>query len=175
MCAASDSFSRGTTCYIVYKLEATGTALDGLSYTRTIIGSWTKLRAAIEAVPMQGTATLATKVDFKYDGQIVISGKSVTVLGNGAVLNGGGGFFSVQQGALTLESLTLMEGGAAHGGAINSKASQLTLRYTTLYSNHGGFGCDIYVDGGYVDITGGNFTANGGGESGGAITISVGV
>jgi hypothetical protein len=107
-------FQAGTMCYIVYQLVKTGTALDGLSYTRTIVSSWTALRAAIEAVPAGSSCTFALSGStFKcdYDSQIVLkSGAHVTVLGQGAILDAkqSGRFFFVSGpgASLALDLLT---------------------------------------------------------------------
>jgi hypothetical protein len=87
------------------------------SRIRVAAGTWTEVRTAIQKNSTGGSLeiTLADPFDTSdYEAEIDIPvGASVTILGQGAVLDaaGKGRFFSVQAGAsLALDSLTLRNG-----------------------------------------------------------------
>jgi hypothetical protein len=100
---------------------------DIVSLVATPVSSWTALKTGIAK---GGTATFTLTAPFNsdYDSRITIpDGAAITIQGGGAVLDAGskGQFFKVS-GALTLNFLTLQNGGGADassdGGAIECNA-----------------------------------------------------
>jgi hypothetical protein len=74
------------------------------------IATWNELHAALDNTGINGTFTLTGPAFLMGDGapQIDISGGTVIILGNGAVVGNGTRLFAVNQGAsLDLQDLTM--------------------------------------------------------------------
>ena len=85
--------------------------------TKTIgaqsIATWNELHAALDNTGINGTFTLTGPAFLMGDGapQIDISGGTVIILGNGAVVGNGTRLFAVNQGAsLDLQNLSMQHG-----------------------------------------------------------------
>ena len=77
------------------------------------VSSWTNLKTSISGAATGTSIELTAAFNSNYDSEISISGKSITINGNGAVLDAGknGRFFYLTSSAsLTLYSVTLQNG-----------------------------------------------------------------
>jgi predicted outer membrane repeat protein len=162
--------------------------LDGLSYTRTIIDSWTKLSAAVGAVPDGGTATFALGATFDCDYDFRIGlvcdphdtrHRTVTIHGNGATCNAqhSGIFFYLRQGGyastchvtLTLDGMTLKNGAPPvcmgsfscyFGGAVFNDGGTVAISSIVFEGNDSDGGGAIYNKNGSITIRHSTFTSN---------------
>lgn len=111
------------------------------------------------------------------DAPIVIrSGTFLSIKGEGQQAEAQGGLsthmFSITSGGgLTITELTLSGGAARSGGAIHALVAKLTLVRCVFEGNiaNGGGGGAVFVSGGEVNITGGDFRSNNATGYGGAV------
>ena len=122
------------------------------------------LRAAILAANSEGSGTIALDADIKLTADLPAITGAVTVDGRGHSISGDKQFriFDVNGGALTLNSLTLTEGKASHGGAIRLRnGARLSLEDSTLRGNIAEkSGGAIYASGATVSISDSRFENN---------------
>jgi hypothetical protein len=144
--------------------------------------SWTALHAEIDAAT-EGNHTFFLGPTFTsdYDSPISISGKTVTVLGHGAVLDTGGKgrFFHVgASSSVHLANMTMQNGisSDSYGGAlVVNPGGCCAISRCTLASNHapGRGGGAIYLNGGSLHIDTSMLTLNTA-TFGGALYVGMG-
>jgi predicted outer membrane repeat protein len=127
--------------------SAGSTSLVDCAEVNTYPSSYTELRAGISGVFANTTFTLpGLSFNSDYDEEIDVTGKSITILGNGAVLDASrkGSFFLLRgkghsSTALELVFLTLKNGRntatRAFGGAITNENGFLSITNATFFGN----------------------------------------
>ena len=132
------------------------------------------LRAAILAANSEGIGTIALDADIKLTADLPPITGAVTVDGRGHSINGDKQFriFDVNGGALALSNLTLSEGKASHGGAIQlRKGARVKIAKSAFKHNEAERGGAISMasDGDRLTVDSSSFELNLGADYAGAI------
>jgi hypothetical protein len=126
-----------------------GVATAALGVAKSPV-NWTELNSSCQVsgnITLQsGPFDMAGFVDY-YSSIAIVESQTVHIVGNGAVLDGQlepsatnmAGFFRILNGSLTLESVTLKNGGnTASAGAIEVRGGALTVKSGTFLDNRAG-------------------------------------